>query len=429
MDNIQVITKFEHCYIGKDDFPNTEDYGKVEKIFKSLNKRENTNFLFTTQGIKLNQYVGLIEFDKDKYIEILPKIYADENCEGINIKEGRKILTKLFMVYLGIDPKDVNFANLNYGEYPLLDIFIAVFLNEISKIIKQGLKKKYIKVRKNSNYLKGRLLIPENIKKNRFNQTKFFIEYEELSTDIAENRILKTTLNYLNKHAKQPLLRQKIANLLFDLDEVSFSSNIAKDLQSIHIDRTFSHYDYAIRIAKIFLSKFSFSNVIQNNDRREEMLSFLFDMNKLFESYVAFILKTKYKCPIITQKSDLYLAYDYNSKSKIFGIIPDIYLETNKKIYIYDTKWKKISNNKGDNNYGISQNDIYQMLAYAIRYSREKKKPVEIYLIYPQYSQFSNPIKFSIYTPCGKIPINVIPFDLENDSIDLNTPICKNISN
>jgi len=410
---MQVITKFEHYYITEKDFSCKEDYEKAKEKFEEINENKNTNFLITSKGIKLNQYVGLIEFDKDKYLEILPKIY-----DNGTIEQGRKILTKLLMVDLGINPKDVDLANLNYGEYPILDIFIAIFLNEVSKIVKQGLKKKYVRVRENSSYLKGRLLVLENIRKNRFNQAKFFVEYEELSTDIPENRILKTTLRYLLKHAKQSELRKKITNLLFDFDEVSFSSNVIKDLQSIHVDRTFLHYDYALRLAKIFLSGYSFSSVIQESDKKEKMI-FLFDMNELFEKYVVFILKTKYNLPIEIQKSDLYLAYDCNLNSRIFKIIPDVYLETNDKIYILDTKWKKISNERGNDNYGISQEDLYQMLAYAVRYRKEKSKPVEVCLIYPKYEKFSHPLRFSIEIPCEseKVFITVIPFDLEEDSL------------
>ena len=423
MSQIQVTTKFEHCYITRNEFLE-KDYRKIEEIFKRLNEDENTNFLFTNQGIKLNQYVGLIEYDENKYIEILPKLYDDgscsENLPQIAKEQGRKILTKLLMVYLGVEPRVVYSANLNYGRFSLWDIIIYIFVNEVSKIIKQGLKKKYVKVRNNSRYLKGRLLVSQHIRKNAFNQTKFFIEYEELSADIPENRILKTTLNYLKRYAISEQLRRQINNLLFNFDEINFSININRDLQSIYIDRTFSHYDYAIRLARIFLRSYSFSNVIQNNNQREQMMSLLFDMNRLFESYVAYILKTKYGYPIITQATGLHLAYDSNQNRSIFQLRPDIYLETNEKICILDTKWKKISNNRGNDNYGISQSDMYQMLAYAVRYTKEKNKPVKIFLIYPKYNQFSNPINLSIDTPFGRIPINIIPFDLKRDSISLN---------
>lgn len=423
MNQIQTTTKFEHCYINKDEF-SEEDYKKIENIFKHLNKEENTNFLFTNQGIKLNQYIGLIEYDENKYIEILPKLYDDgrcsENLPQMAREQGRKILTKLLMVYLGVEPRVVGSANLNYGRFSLWDIIIYIFVNEVSKIIKQGLKKKYVKVRKNSRYLKGRLLVSQHIRKNTFNQTKFFIEYEELSVDIPENRILKTTLNYLRRHVISEQLRRQITNILFNFDEVNFSTNINRDLQSIYIDRTFSHYDYAIRLARIFLRGYSFSNVVQDNNQREQMVSLLFDMNRLFESYVAYILKIKYGYPIITQATGLYLAYDYNENRQIFQLRPDIYLETDKKICILDTKWKKISNNRGNDNYGISQSDMYQMLAYAVRYTKEKNKPVEVYLIYPKYSQFSKPISLSVDTSFGIVPINIVPFDLEKDSIYLS---------
>ncbi len=424
MNKYEIITKFEHCYIKEKDFRNKEDYRKVKSICKNLNENENVNFLFTNDGIKLNQHVGVISFGENKYIEILPKLFDNNRCTS-NLPEsatvqGRKLLTKLLLIYLGIDPRVVDYANLNYDRFPLWDVFITVFINEVSKIIKQGLKKKYIKQKNNSKYLKGKLLVVQNIRKNTFNIDRFFIEYEKLSPDIPENRILKTSLKILRNSAISSSLKRKIDNLLFDFNEISYSDNIYRDIKNTYIDRTFSHYSYAVRLAEIFLQGKSFSTVLQNDNQRERMVSLLFDMNKLFESYVAYILKNKYKLPIETQKSDLYLSKEKVTGKSIFQLRPDLYLETSNKICILDTKWKKISNKRNNDNYGISQSDMYQMLAYAVRYEKEKVKPVDIYLIYPKYELFNEKIELVIPYFQRNIPVTILPFDLENDKLKLN---------
>jgi len=295
-----------------------------------------------------------------------------------------------------------------------MDIFIDVFTDELFKIVRYGLKAKYVRKRQNSNYLKGKLILPEYMKNIINNKTDFVVECDELSVDIPENRILKTTLIYFKNNIRNTPIKTKILSLLSFFQNVNISSNIVKDLKEIYIDRTFLHYDYAIKLAKIFLNGFSFINVIDNdNINRERMVSFLFDMNKLFEKYVAYTLIEKYNYPVVIQKSGSYLAYDHSNQSKIFGIIPDIYLETDKKIYILDTKWKKITNNRNGANYGISQDDIYQILAYAMAFKSEKpNKQVETFLIYPEHNQFNKPLKFTIGTD---IPINVIPFSLKDD--------------
>ena len=357
----KVLFTFEHCYIDKNLFNGDEEYFKeFEKVCKELNEKQKINFLFTTNGIKLNQYVGLIQI-KDKYLEILPKIYADENCQSDpnKIKEGREILTKMLLIYLDIDPKDVKIANLDYDKYYLWDIYILIFANLVDDIIKKGLKKKYVRVRKNSKYLKGRLIVPQQIRKNLFNKERFYVEYEELSLDIPENRILKTTLYILQRKAISNEVKKHIKNLLFILDEIPLSTNIYSDLKKIYVDRTFDYYSYPLKLAKLFLSNLAFKPLSPNLKDTEEINSLLFDMNKLFEKFVAYQLKDKYNLPVETQEQKYYLI-----RQDKFILKPDIVIRRNNKIYILDTKWKKISQDVKD----ISQADLYQMLSYATVY-------------------------------------------------------------
>jgi 5-methylcytosine-specific restriction enzyme subunit McrC len=57
---------------------------------------------------------------------------------------------------------------------------------------------------------------------------------------------------------------------------------------------------------------------------------------------------------------------------------PDLYLELDSKKIIVDTKYKIIYQDANDRKNGISQGDLYQMMAYAMRF-----KINEIKLFYP----------------------------------------------
>ena len=65
-------------------------------------------------------------------------------------------------------------------------------------------------------------------------------------------------------------------------------------------------------------------------------------------------------------------------------------MKKGERIVILDTKWKSLINNE-KNNYGISQQDMYQMYAYSKKYDTS-----EIWLLYPVNDEMRNhkPIQF-----------------------------------
>lgn len=67
-----------------------------------------------------------------------------------------------------------------------------MFLNESDMIIKRGLKSSYVTVQSNEKFLKGKLLMTQQLRKNIVNQSYFFNEYDEFMTNLAENQLIKT---------------------------------------------------------------------------------------------------------------------------------------------------------------------------------------------------------------------------------------------
>ncbi|MGL5052226.1 MAG: 5-methylcytosine restriction system specificity protein McrC [Cetobacterium sp.] len=127
----------------------------------------------------------------------------------------------------------------------------------------------------------------------------------------------------------------------------------------------------------------------------------LFDMNKLFESYIGDYLRKKDEIENLKlQDRECHLAYvDRNGR---FGLRPDIVIEKENEIIVCDTKWKIMSKEP-------SQEDMYQLYAYGTKYEKCKK----VYLIYP-FVDSSNPLKYDF--GIGKLlELEVIYFDLQMD--------------
>ncbi len=99
----------------------------------------------------------------------------------------------------------------------------------------------------------------------------------------------------------------------------------------------------------------------------------------------------------------------------IFRLKPDIYAETSSKKYIMDAKWKILNSDK-NKNYGISQNDMYQLLSYAVVYGCN-----ELRLLYPKSKDFKRILEFEYNNSINykeKISLKIIPIDLERNIAD-----------
>jgi len=381
-----IIKEFEYLQYKKEG-----EYNYItEDIFESLEKfvldnEETAQYLKVTtkkgygKVLQAQNYVGVIQTKNGTTIEILPKLsnvkdIKDDNEKIIKSKDdiSKEILIKMLKTLKKSPFKNFNMANLKSSKMPLLEIFITMFLEELTKLIQKGLKSDYITKEENLKFLKGKLKISEQIRKNYIHKERFYVEYEEFLSNRVENRLIKTTLSYLYKKAKSNKNQQRIREFLFVFDEIDISYNIKTDFSKVKINRQMKDYKQVLIWCKTFLLENSFSPYKGN----EVAFALLFDMNLLFESYVYNYLRRNGEFrEITTQDKRHHLAY-LNGETSKFQLKPDIVINDGE--IIADTKWKILSEDK--THQGISQGDMYQLYAYGTKYKDCKY----MYLIYPK---------------------------------------------
>ena len=387
------ITEFERIYqhdIDKKDFDDIENF-----ILK--NSDENAPFLRIASGvggkfIQARNYVGVLQTKSGLTIEILPKI-ADKN----DAERSKAVFIKMLKTLKNFPFKSSNLASLKTQNLPLLEIFISMFLCELEALVKKGIKSDYVALEENLNFLKGKLNINEQIKRNSIHKERFYVGYSEFLSDIKINRIIKTTLKFLYKKSNSSKNQQKIRELLFIFDEVSECEDYKNFFAKLVINRQVKHYEQTLLWCNIFLLNNSFTP----HKGDDLALALLFDMNALFESYVGNFIKKKFSGTIL-QHSEKHLV----ENPKSFKLRPDIFL---KGKFIADTKWKIISSRDG-----ISQADLYQLYAYG------KKHPCDgkLHLIYPKIDDIRQ--KTMKFRYDDEMWLEILYFDLEKDENNAN---------
>ncbi len=415
MKNHKNITILEYDYLLCDNDPGERKYHKIKQdIFKEVEDfiiENNEGFESLTffdlkylkgigRVIQAKNHVGLIQTKKGFVIEILPKIASVKNGKAETNEDIKKVFLNMIKTLKIINFKKTGISNVSTANMRILDIFILMFLDELSKLIKVGLKSNYIIEEENSFFYKGKILHAENIKRNLVRKDVIYVQLDNYSNNIPENKIIKATLLKLLDMTQSMNIQKRITQYLFALDNIEASVNHNIDFEKCSNNRLMRDYSMLLSWCKIFLKNESFFNY------RGDSISFslLFPMELVFESYVAFKIKTSErfnKYEIESQKS----AYKLFSKPECFTLRPDIVLKKDKEnTIVIDTKWKVLDDKKS--NKGISQSDMYQMYVYGKKYNAEK-----VILIYPATE---NIIDITTYHSDDNVSVYIFFVDLMN---------------
>lgn len=321
--------------------------------------------------ISAKNYVGLITMKDGTEIEILPKIYS---AHSDNEEETKKIFLQMLKTVKEVPYKTFNVSRLKAEKMNIFEIFIRMFIDEAFILAKRGLKSAYITCSDNERFYKGKLLFSEHIKNNHCHRERFFVQYDVFSPNRPENRLIKSTMYYLQQITVSSRNKKDLSLLNMWFDGIERSVNYESDFSQYIKDRNVSEYDKIMKWCKLFLLNQGFTSF----SGKEIAYALLFPMEQVFESFVAYRLKKKldrehYSLQAQERK---YHLFDYPARK--FALRPDIVIKdkVNGSVTVMDTKWKLLAD--GKTNYGISQADMYQMYAYQKKYDAK-----QVVLLYP----------------------------------------------
>jgi 5-methylcytosine-specific restriction enzyme subunit McrC len=339
------------------------EYEEIKEDYKKLRTHIINNaslHKYFTQDwgkVKASQYCGILNFNNQDYY-ILPKIvnHNDEKDAEQNLNIFIYMLMYAYEVKLLNEDTSLS-ENLKSDN--ILEVFVQMFANGLLQELKKGMYKKYITEQDNLSVLKGKYLINENLKYN-FIKNKIYCEYDEFSPNNELNQFFLYAVKYLQKFVKdKKLLKQ--CELIFD--EVEYKSVDINKL-NIHFDRLNVRFKTSFEVAILLLKQ---SIPLFNQDKKS--FAFLFDMNVLFEKFIARIVKEEF--------DDVEIPKGYKSFGGL-NLKPDIIIKS--KNLIIDCKYKIIKEDKIAN-----RNDRYQMYVYANNFENQKGVNYNTMLLYPKH--------------------------------------------
>ena len=328
------------------------------------------------------QMVGMVSA-KGCSLEILPKVDPDAGAEESN-DTVRSRLVRMLDVALGLDLDIGAEATIARQKNTLLEILIDAFATRLLAEVRRGLPRAYRQCEEDLSALRGRLDVTRQFTRNVVRPDQLACRFDQLEADTPLMRIMAAATVFLARHTRSLATRRKLDELRHALVDIPLMPIARLPWQAVRIDRTNRRWEALFRLARLLLQRDW--QATHHQAKAPEGLTLLFPMNDLFEKYIAVLLRRALAgsgIEVIDQGGHRACLGAFTGahldNGQVFRTKPDIMLRRGREIVaIIDTKWKKLSLDPLDRKHGVSQADVYQLMAYARLY-----RTAELMLLYP----------------------------------------------
>lgn len=350
--------------------------------------------------LRVDNYVGVLESPCGTRIEILPKHVRGET----DVATARGVLVKMLKQAFRLpQPRISDPTALQTFDAPVSEWIIQQFLQELDALVRRGLRFDYRPVEEEVRFLRGRLRVAQQVRQPVGRQHLFQVEHQVFDANRPENRLIAAALAKVAGMTRDPANWRLAHELEHQLSEIERSTDIAGDFRRWSCDRLMSHYGHIRPWCELILgNRNPMASLGEWNGR-----SLLFPMEKVFECYVEACLR-RWLPPtanLRTQAASQYLCHQ--SLRPMFQLRPDFVIEHEGRTWVVDAKWKLLDEADVANNYGLRQEDFYQLFAYGRRYLSGAGQLV---LVFPASDTFRGPL--DAFDLQDGLWLDAIPLDL-----------------
>lgn len=358
------------------------------------------------KGLRARGTIGVIA-TPDCQLEILPKIEGAGERE-VGREELRHRLIQMLAVAWNIRLDTGTITQLGWQRDSILELLIRLFCSKLADAVREGIPRQYNESEDDLPALRGCLNVTRQFSVLAISPQKLACRFTEFTLDIALNQVMRAVVGKLNRLAQAPDNQSALRELTFAYADISDIPAGALRWDLIVLDRTNTRWRELLSFARLFLS----DRHQQTSAGSVDGYALLFEMNVLFEEYIAKLLaRAVAGTDLSVSAQGGHSACLFEGESGLFRTRPDLIVRQGKRIsLIIDTKWKRITRRIDDPKQGVSQADVYQLLAYGRIYDCP-----DVILLYPHHGALPpDPIRqqYSIGLPHAPEHLFVATLDI-----------------
>jgi 5-methylcytosine-specific restriction enzyme subunit McrC len=305
-----------------------------------------------TAKIRATQYVGIVTLPGELTIEIRPKV------------EGASLL-ELVQYTRGIKAQTINQPTAMFEGDRFVDALASLFVAELETVLTRGLHKAYRRVEASEQFVRGRLAVQRQIRRQGTMPTEFECTYDELTVDTIVNRAVLFATTLLQQFVSDAELARSLRRQQQRLRrQVELAHVRPVDLERVELNRLAAHYEDLFRLTKLVIRNVHVED-LQAADRSS--FGLLVNMNSVFEKVVERAVRdaiaTRPGWTMQRQATSNELVSD---GYRPINIKPDVLVTDSGGTpqLVGDAKWKIDEPER--NRREPSTEDIYQLVAYQV---------------------------------------------------------------
>lgn len=258
----------------------------------------------------------------------------------------------------------------------LLEIIIEMLCNEIDTLLQLGLCKEYIHLEEDLTVFRGRPDMRRQLVVNRLLPTRLACCFDELVTDIPENRIIRTALEQARWLPLSSSLSLQV-RLHLGLFLVVCEPHFGPFPEAFHYNRLNEHYRGCHELCRLLLEQAGAGELFIKEEKG--LFTLLIDMNVLFERFIARLIGENLPSGWrMTSQHREVKAIICESGLSYRHIIPDLLLiDPEGRRLVIDSKYKLYGQCK------VNNSDIYQLAFYAQAFEVMNERVYKACIIYP----------------------------------------------
>ncbi len=282
--------------------------------------------------------VGLVTLPGGRTLVIEPKVRID---------------TLFALLAAAYDPSHEFLRDERYPYTTVRELFefvVRIFVAQVEDLIARGILWGYRLFTDEPPAVRGRLLIAETLRRRPGLPHPHTCRFSQFTADVPENRILRWTSFCLQPFPyRETALPGRLRRVGRALAGAELDPAARQLFERLTYHRLNDRYRPALSLARLLLDCLTFSG----SAGKEPFLTYLIDMNGLFERYVAAVLKRSLPGQAVLLREQERHALD---RAQAVQLRPDITLyDRDGPILVVDAKYKLAAEHA----------DLYQMVAYC----------------------------------------------------------------
>jgi 5-methylcytosine-specific restriction enzyme subunit McrC len=357
--------------------------------------------------LRIQQFVGVVRMG-ELQLEILPKL------DGLpDPAQVRKNLLAMLAMTQDLEVRASDVVGFLESSEPFICALARLYCRRLLEAVRRGLRQEYILHHDLLPYVRGKVDWPAQAKLQATQRLEFNCIFDERSENTPLNRTLKAALLMAGTMLEGNRMAGMVNELRHAMDGVSDACPTMEEVARLRTDRMNHRVEPLLVLAKLILGNRN-PDLGRSAQGNRSTYALVWDMNVLFEEYVGRLtqgmLKPKGFRVELQERASIYLAQEAITRRSAFLLKPDILVRLDRKPWaVADTKWKRLDSRQA--NLGVSEADVYQVLAYANRYETDRAV-----LIYPHHPALRMPglqREFLIQgTSSQQVRVRVITLDL-----------------